>query len=59
MKRIAISESDKEGQKKSEWVTPELSCMSIEQTLSGRLNNPSENMASVNNNGRPPGGGGS
>lgn len=55
MKRTSISASDTEGQKKSEWVTPELSRMSIDQTLSGTIDNPSETMASDNNNGRVPG----
>jgi hypothetical protein len=45
MNRKFISAGEKEGQEKSEWVTPELSRMSIEQTLTGRLDNPSEEMS--------------
>lgn len=52
MNRISANEA--EDQKKSEWVTPELSRMSIEQTLTGRTNNPSENM-SGNPSGNVPG----
>lgn len=40
MDRVAIVET--KGQKKSEWVTPELSCMSVEKTLSGLLAGPIE-----------------
>lgn len=46
MKRISISSSKTEGQDKSEWVTPELSRMSIEQTLTGVRDNISETMSS-------------
>lgn len=46
MKRLSMSASKTQGQSKGEWVTPELSRMSIEQTLTGRLNNPSETRSS-------------
>lgn len=54
MKRISIPTAGPDAQKKSEWVTPDLSRMSIEQTLTGRVSNPSEDMSS-NPNGRVPG----
>ncbi len=41
---------------KSAWVTPKLSHMSIEQTLSGLLPNPSETMANFHSSENVPGG---
>ena len=43
---------NKDVQDKREWVTPELSTMSVEQTLSGVRNNLSETMSGRSN---PPG----
>ena len=39
---IRPSNAEHDGRQKSEWVTPVMSRMSIEQTLTGRINNPSE-----------------
>lgn len=49
-------EVTQEGAGKGEWVTPELSRMSVEQTLSGSQNVPAESMSGRSN---VPGGGGS
>ncbi len=46
------SDVNKDLQAKREWVTPELSSMSVEQTLSGIRNNRSETMSGRSN---PPG----
>lgn len=46
------SGGSKDRQAKREWVTPELSSMSVEQTLSGIRNNSSETMSGRPN---PPG----
>ncbi len=56
MDNSAMTERD--DRQKSDWVTPELTRMGIEQTLTGRINNPSETM-SGNPSGNVPGSGGS
>lgn len=51
-----MNNTQSSNKKKSAWVTPELSQMSIEQTLSGLLPNPSETMADFNSSESVPGG---
>ncbi len=55
MNRLSTVTVEQDGRRKSEWVTPVLSRMSVENTLSGGPNTPAETM-SGNPSGRVPGG---
>ncbi|MDN3554783.1 hypothetical protein [Halomonas maura] len=49
MKQAPDAEMRDRKNKKREWISPELTSMSIEQTLSGSMNVPAENMSGRSN----------